>query len=239
MSLKDRARGWLGAASAGLGVTRWGRVLAAMGVVAVLSLALGCWLGLRWERGVQAIADSKVQKHQIKQLQGQVVDLVGAAHDIKQGAVDERADFRAALGRLEKIADGYDARARTQQAFADSQQAELARLRAARPDLERCVLDDELLEHWNNSNRGRAQPAAAPAGAGHSGASARGVPAAPAGAGRPAVHGDGQSRPGGAGVARLQRPTVSTRRSRARGRRYELAVVLPGGDRGGLQGSRL
>lgn len=239
MSLKDRAREWLGAASAGLGVTRWGRVLAAMGVVAVLSLALGFWLGLRWERGAQAIADLTVQQHQIKQLQGQVVDLVGAAKDIKQGAVDERADFRAALGRLEKIADGYDARAQAQQAFADSQRAELARLRAARPDLERCVLDDELLEHWNDSNRGRAQPAAAPAGAGHSGAPAHGVPGVAAGAGRQAVHAAGEPRPGGGRVPRLQRSAVGAGSGRARARGDELAVVLPGGGRSRVQGSRL
>lgn len=184
----SRTAGWAASLSTGLGVTRWSRWAATMGVVAVLGLSAGAWLGVRWERGAQALSEAKTARDQVRAQQQQIRDLAAAAAEIRQAGVNAAQDYRTAALRMETIANAYAQQDQAQlRAFRLALESARTPLLRNRADLWACDIGQQLLDHWNRAAAGPVA-GAADAAAGH--------PADAAGAVRPDAGGDGQPRAG-------------------------------------------
>lgn len=141
--------------STGLGVSRWSRWLATMGIVAVIGLGVGVWAGARWERGAQALSEASTQRDVIAQNDRDIKAITQAAEEIRRAGVNAVQDYRTAALRLENIANAYDQQDRARnRAFSlalDSARAPLLRDRA---DLWACDIGQQLLDHWNRASAG-------------------------------------------------------------------------------------
>lgn len=187
----SRAAGWATTLSAGLGVSRWSRWLATMGIVAAIGLGVGVWAGARWERGAQALSEANAQRDAIAQKDRDIKAITEAAEKIRQAGVNAAQDYRTAALRLEDIANAYDQHDRARnRAFSLALEDARAPLLRDRADLWACDIGQQLLDHWNRASAGPDAGTAAAAAA---------DPAGAAGAVRPDAGDNGQQ---GAGADR-------------------------------------
>ena len=170
----SRAVGWATTLSTGLGVSRWSRWLATMGIVAVIGLGVGVWAGARWERGAQALSEATTQRGVIAQKDRDIKAITQAAEEIRLAGVNAAQDYRTAALRLETIANAYDQQDRARnRAFSLALDSDRAPLLRDRADLWDCDIGQQLLDHWNRASAGpdaSATPAAAADSAGAAGA---------------------------------------------------------------------
>lgn len=163
-----RLSAWGQRLSTGLGVASWGRWLAAMGVVAAACSVAAFGMGVRWERGAQALSEVNEQRTQLQAKQAEIADLRQAAKDIKQAGLDAAADYREAAQRQGSIADDWHRFLGENRRWYAQQDQQLDALFARLPaDVARCTGGDSVRDHWNRASQGpRADDAAAPAAAG-------------------------------------------------------------------------
>lgn len=194
MSLTTTAAGWATRVSTGLGVMRWSRWIATMGVVAAISLGVGTWAGSRWERGAQALSDVKYSRALLREKDHQIDRMADAAESLRQAGVNAAQDYRTAALRMEDIANAYaqhdQARLR---AFDRALAASREPLLRDRADLWACDVGQRLLDHWNTAARGPGG-AAADAGAGHPEGAVGAVRDDAAGHGQPGARAAGEPR---------------------------------------------
>lgn len=194
MSLTTRAAGWATRVSTGLGVTRWSRWIATMGVVAVLCLGVGTWAGMRWERGAQALSDVKDSRALLREKDQQIDRMADAAEALRQAGVNAAQDYRTAALRMESIANAYAQHDQAQlRAFDRALAASREPLLRDRTDLWTCDIGQQLLDHWNAAARGPGGTAA-DAGTGRAAGAAGAVRADTAGHGQPGAGADRQPR---------------------------------------------
>lgn len=202
-----------GKLSTGLGVARWSRFVATMGVVAAISLGVGGWAGVRWERGAQALSNLGQARDALAAKDQQIERLANAAEEIRQAGVNAAQDYRTAAQRMETIANEYalkdQARLRAFDRALESARAPLLRDRA---DLWGCDIGPGLLQHWNRAGRGPdAGSTAADAAAGDPAGAAGAVPADAAGQRQPGAGAAGAARPRDGGTPRLRQPAPPAR----------------------------
>lgn len=197
MSLLDKA-------TAGLGVARWQRALVMLCVVAGIAGGAGVYLGMRWERGTQAIADNVKLHGDLAALEQQATKLHDNAEALRQAGIDIAQDFRTAAKRMDVISQDYEDERAANGNFYSEQRRRLQALGADRPELRDLRLGDGVLEHWNQSNAGARSDAAAPAAAVDPDKPAAAVPDATGSAQRPGDGSAGQPRPGDRAVPKLR-----------------------------------
>lgn len=158
--------------------------LAAALAAFVIGGGVGLWVGIRWQKGAQAIAD--------------IVDARNDNAALRQQQRDQIQDLRTATDRLNTISGEYeDDRARLRRSI-DENATVVAAFLADHPELRACDIGADGLQLWNNANR--------PAG------SASADTAEPDRPVRPAAAGDGQHppaavdqpQPGGSGGERVR-----------------------------------
>lgn len=209
-------------------------------IVAVLAAAGGGWLGMRWQKGTDAIADVATLQAQRAADRKAIDDLRRNAEALQAATVDHDLAYAAAADRMAGIATTLEATLNEHRQFTADQREALAELLARRPDLRELRLGDDVLRHWNRSNAGTGlrQPAAAPA-AGPPGQPADPVPAAPAGDRRQRTGAAGQPRPGRRHRKRLPRAQRLAAAGGGRMADHRVALVLPGGGATRPAGRRL
>lgn len=154
----------------------------------------GIWAGNRWAEGEQAIKDRSAQKTYIEQLQGETDAL-------RQLAADSALDYAAATDRMDAIAIELETDREANRKHEASQREALAALLRNRPDLRDGRAGDDVLQHWNRSNKG---PAATGAAASSQPSAGAAVPGATTGNVGFMGGAAGQSRPSDDAVPRLQ-----------------------------------
>lgn len=141
--------------------------LAAAALAFVVGGGAGLWVGIRWQKGAQALAD--------------IVEARNETATLRQQQRDQIQDLRTATDRLNTISGEYeDARARLRHSI-DETATVVAAFLADHPELRACDIGADGLRLWNDANRPAGTSAA--------------DPAKPDRAVRPAAAGDGQHPP--------------------------------------------
>ncbi|MGO1072579.1 hypothetical protein [Lysobacter sp. CA199] len=142
----------------GLPLMAW--LLVAVGLVAA---GFGAWAGNRWERGANAITESKALRAERDKDRKTIDELVRTGRALQQQGVDAALAYQQATERMDAIASALEKRLGQQRAEEARQNAARDALLDRRPDLRGLRLGDDVLQHWNRSNEGGAdsEPAAA------------------------------------------------------------------------------
>jgi hypothetical protein len=172
-----------------LGIAKWGRVAALVGIVATSAAGGGFWAGKEWTEGRRAQAE-------VVDLRADATALREAANELRQSGANAAQDMRTSARRMDAISiahqevvDGIDRLLVEQREALDSQIDS-----AAAADLRACRIGNFGMRIWAEAATGGAAVAGSPAGA----ASANpwwlegAVPPSPADA-------DQRFRPGGVG----------------------------------------
>ncbi|QHB72922.1 hypothetical protein [Stenotrophomonas sp. 364] len=130
--------------------------MARLGSLALVAAVLGFWAGTRWSQGAKA-------RHEQARQQAYIVQLQRDVDRLRANSVQALMDYAAAAGRLDDIADALEQDREQTRLHAERQRTSLAALLDSQPRLRSQPAGDDLLQHWNRSNAGRATAPAAPA----------------------------------------------------------------------------
>lgn len=120
--------------------------LGALCIVALLAAAAGGWMGMRWQKGSQAIKENAALVRAVK-------DAKETVEQQRQATVDSVVAMRAATEQMDVIAAQREVQRAEIQAFFDGHSSALQRLLERRPDL-RQQLGDDVLCHINRAKAG-------------------------------------------------------------------------------------
>lgn len=183
----------------------------------IVAAAAGLWTGNRWAEGAQAIKDRKRDRNYIEQLQAD-------AEQLRQIAADAALDYAAAADRMDAFATQLEKDREANRKHQQTQRAELEKLLRDRPDLRDGRAGDDVLQHWNRSNKGATTDGPAARAGSQPDDGVSGVAAGNVGSVGSTA---GESRPSRRALSRLQSGQVAPDSSGAGLGAHGLAVVLP------------
>ena len=116
-------------------------------VVVILLFALGVVGGAKLK------GDINIRRENV-QLNSQLQQLSETAEALRNSAVQNALNYRAAIERLDAVAQSREADRETLHQLATQQRNALQKLERTRPDLRSQRAGADVLQHWNRSNQG-------------------------------------------------------------------------------------